>query len=360
MIEIIRRFVVLALILVGGALFLWPGDKVMVVKLADFERGYTQYKQWKEEHEILPFEEYKFHATKDRRQAVSGDAWTSLFSRMGQPEGDTEMMSRRFGYFKNEFAFFADEAPFDSLKTMPQGYVLIDGTKWLSFRYDYPQEFQDLPYPYWRPLKWQGVALVVLGLCLYAFLPRRKWGADAIRHSNGSAVVSADLLGLMLAAGFGLLPCLIIWDNVPGASILSMDGGWGWLTIAMWLMALCGLALLLVGLHYSRLAYFVSDDGLRIVKGGRESVVAWDGIEYFQSYESKTSSRLGRILILFGGSLHAAGLGIAMQHNNEVGIRVHAADGRIFKIMANGLSRFDEIEAALKSHGVKRKRKGSK
>ncbi|QGY39027.1 hypothetical protein GM415_02370 [Pseudodesulfovibrio cashew] len=358
MTEFLRRFLALCLLLCGGALFLWPGDKVLVVRVADFQRSYADYQKW-EGDKAFGLEVFKFSSTEGRRQEVSGQAWEKLAKRLENPDGDPDLAARRFGYFRNQFAFAGDEAPFNSLDGYPlSGYICIDeGRHWLFLQNDYPQEFTDLPYPYWRPYRWYGLALAMAGLLVYFLIPKRKWGPEDIRYPQGNSVIAPDLMGLMLTPVMGLLPLLVVWSNSPGTSVFSIDKGWIWLTGAMWLMAACGIALLIVGLRYSQLAYRIGEDGLHEFSWTGSRVFPWGSIDYFQSYESKTSSRLGTLLLFFGGSLSSAGLGMTMRHNNEVGIKLYRENGEVMKIMENSLARFGDIEAALKANGVKRKRK---
>lgn len=360
MLEFLRRFTALSLILIGGALFLWPGSKVVVLKVADFERAYSDHARWKGD-EAMPYEAFRSSHTDGRRQEVSGKEWEDLVQALQSPATHTQMAARQFGYFRDKFVFHADEQPVSTLTRLPlHGYLSINNGKyWLTLRHDYPQEFDGLPRPYWRPFKWYGLALVALGGLAYIVIPRRRWPSEAIRYPQGRAVIAPDVLGLFFTPVMVLLPCLVVWSTSPGTSILSVDKGWIWLTFAFWLLAACGVSLLLVGFKYSRLAYRIAQDGLHELRGKRDRCLPWHEIDYFQSYESRVSSRLGWLLLLFGRSFSSAGLGLFMLRNNEVGIKVYPKNGGAMKIMANELPRFYELEQALKANGVKRKRKQS-
>ncbi|GAB7024560.1 hypothetical protein JCM12178A_31190 [Salidesulfovibrio brasiliensis] len=333
---------------------------MVVLKVADFERAYAEHARWKGD-EAMPYEAFRSSHTDGRRQEVSGKEWEDLVQALQSPASHTQMAARQFGYFRDMFVFHADEQPVSTLKRLPlHGYLSINNGKyWLTLRHDYPQEFDGLPRPYWRPFKWYGLALVALGALTYIIIPRKKRSPGDIRYPKGRSIIAPDVLGLFFTPVTVLLPCLVVWSTSPGTSIFSVDRGWIWLTFAFWLLAACGVAFLLVGFKYSRLAYRIAPDGLHELRGTRDMFFPWDEIDYFQSYESKLSSRLGWLLLLFGRSFSSAGLGLVMLRNNEVGIKVYRRNGEAMTIMANELSRFYELEQALKANGVKRKRKQS-
>ena len=356
--ELFRRVVAMLLLLVGGFLFLWPGSKVFIVKVPDFDKGYQ--KQVKEKGpEALPFNEYIFKVSDGRRIELSGTQWEKLVSALQSPDSNTDIRSRQFGYFNDSFAFHVDEEPFLSLPPFLEfQYISVNnGSQWLAMRTDYPQDVRELPADFIHPYRTVGLSLYLAGFLVYFLVPRKNFAEGDIHYPRGSTVIAPDMLGLCLVPVFALLPFLIVWENSPGTSVLSVSTGWIWLTGALWLMATVMGMMLKVGYQYSSLSYRLAEDGLYEVYGGRTTLWQWDEMDFFQSYENRTSSKIARLLILFGGSFQSAGLGIAMDGNNEFGINVTDRNGNRLKIMSNALAQFDDIVSALKAHGVKRKRK---
>lgn len=346
------------LLLIGGYLCIWPGEKILVVRISDFASSYERHMRLFGKKD-LPLDEFILSKTEDRRTEVSGPAWSALADRLAKADREPDLRARRCGYSRDSFAFHLDEAPFNSLKRHPRfEYLSIDhGTAWLTVQAILPQETNGLPAGFSHPLRGAGLLMALCALPLYFVMPRRRFAADEIHYPRMRAVVLPDLLALCVAPVFSLLPFLIVWETAPGTSVLSVSRGWIWLTGAMWLMAALLLTLLAVGFKYSRLCYRLREDGLHEVVGRRTTLWPWADMETFQHYEKRTSSRLGKLLILFGGSLQNVGLGIALQGQNEYGIYVFDRNGRRLKIMANTLAPFDTIVDALKKHGVPQKRK---
>ncbi|CCO23496.1 hypothetical protein [Maridesulfovibrio hydrothermalis] len=359
MTELLRRILALALLCLGGYLILWPGGKVLIIQPENFKSGYERHVQQSEK--VLNFDEYIQKITKGRTTEVNSPTWNNLTSKLNYPENSPALMAKRFGMDNKRFIFRPNDQPFDALSSFPletTTYLSVNkGDKWLAVRAAYVQDIYGLPSKFLYPLRHLGAFLAITAFLLYALIPRKVFAEDEIHYPQGLTVITPDIMGLILTTVFFLLPFPIVWSMKGGVSVLSVSQGWIGLTLAMWLLAAICLLFLRVGLNYSILSYRITDEGLREIRGQKDTLLRWTEIDYYQSYKTRTSTKLAHMLLHFGSSFQSIGMGIALDGNEEYGINVVDRNGRKIKIMANTLNGFEDIVNALKKHGIKRKRK---
>ncbi|WP_320174304.1 hypothetical protein [Maridesulfovibrio sp.] len=334
MIEIFRRVSALFLLCLGGYLMIWPGGKLLIVSL------------------------YEGSTIESQRITVTTPAWFELAASMTSPEGVPELEDRAYGYNHKRYIFKPDEPPFNEISHYPEQAVFVSigsGQKWLRIYASHPGDIYSLPEQFKHPYFYHGPGLIMLGFAIYFFIPRRQYETDEIHYPRGATVIVPDIMGLILTPIFFLLPFLIVWEMDAGGSVLSLSKGWIWLTGTMWLMAAIWSVLLLTALKYSDLCYRITDQGLHVVKRGKDKLIKWHEIEYFRNYRTRLGGKISTLLLILGTTLQALATGLMLRHQEEWGIRIHPSKGKEIKIMGNALDQFDEIVRALKDHGVKRK-----
>ncbi|MFW5499991.1 MULTISPECIES: hypothetical protein [unclassified Maridesulfovibrio] len=334
MIEIFRRASALFLFCLGGYLMLWPGGKLLIVSL------------------------YEGSTIESQRITVTSPIWFELAATMTSTEGIPELEDRAYGSTHKQYIFKPDEPPFNEVSHYPEQAVFVsigNGQKWLRIYASHAGDIYSLPEQFKHPYFYHGPGLIMIGLAIYFFIPRRQYETDEIHYPLGATVIGPDIMGLIFTPMFFLLPFLIVWEMDAGGSVLSMSKGWIWLTGAMWLMAAIWSVLLITALKYSDLCYRITDQGLHIITRGKDELIKWDEIEYFKNYRTRLSGKLSSLLLIFGTTMQAVATGLMLRHREEWGIRIQPRNGKEIKIMGNALDRFDDIVQTLKDHGVKRK-----
>jgi|GEM_PF-6427729 hypothetical protein len=334
MIEIFRRAAALILICLGGYLMLWAGGRLLVVSL---------------------------HTSKEiqgRQISVTNPRWSELVSEIENPGEHPELKQREFGMRIKKFIFKPNDPPFDEISHYPEQAVYIsinNGQKYLRIYADYAGDIYGIPEQYKYPYFYYGIICILAGFAIYFIIPRRQYAQEELHYPRGAAVTGPDMLGLIMTPFFFLLPFPIVRGMDSQASILSISGGWIWLTGAMWFMAAISAVLLLTALKYSDLSYRITDRGLHVTKLGRNRLIKWEEIEYYKNYRTKLSGRLSTLLLIFGSGLQAVAAGLMLRHREEWGILIQPCNGRAIKIMGNELDRFKDIVHALKVNKVKKK-----
>lgn len=336
--ELLRRLLSLSLVLGGVWLMTWPGPQLLQVYRADFAEQFQRQRALVGgSQEPGALERFIAERTRDRTVEVSGAPWARLAESLR--DGRRQL-------------FAVSAAPFERIGPLHdfQYLQLAGGGDWLVVAKVWPQELRtdtDGRYP-WRAV---GLGLAILALLIYLLIPRRN-APDGLRYRSADAVILPDLLALLGTPFFGILPLLIVYHTAPAASPFSSDGGWLWLTVALWIPASLMLSMLFVGLRYSCLRIHLGEHGIRVEELTRVREFPWETVLRCRPYENPTSGRIARALLLFGGSLQAIGLAIALRGNNERGIALELADGGTLRIMTNALLGGERLVEALRGRGI--------
>ncbi|MGM0646215.1 MAG: hypothetical protein ACQESV_07465 [Thermodesulfobacteriota bacterium] len=329
-VEIIRRLAALILLCLGGVYLVWPGSPVVVLK-------------------ALPDTPKPDSDAAERRVDLPAPAWPDLVAKITQNSPD--IAPHTWETALPRYVFPADHRAFADFHARTLRFATDPATgTWFSLLRAYPQEIYGLPQQFLYPLRWPGLGLIGAGLALYILLPRPGSNEHWLRYSRGPAVIAPDLLGLVLTPFFLALPVAVVANTAPGAVFTPTQGGWIWLYIIFSLLALLGIALLVAGLRYAVRGYRLLPHGLQIrTLRGRQDY-SWSSLQAWESYNTNTSRRLGKLLLLTG-SFSAIGLGLALQNAPERGLRLHfRGRARPLEIMANHLPGFADITLAVRDH----------
>ncbi len=225
--EILRRLLALACLLVGGYLFFWPGTPLLVVSLADLRQDFEHRITTTKEDLADPqaFADFVAYRTEGRTRPVQGEQWRELADRLAAPDQDssTDLAARKLDSGATpRYLFRPSEPPFGAAAPYRDfQYLRLDQDTLLAVSLQPPQEILGLTGDYAHPLRTTGLILAAAGLLAYALLPRRRPGPGELRYGRFASVIGADLLGLVFAVGFAILPLLVVWENNPGGSVFS-------------------------------------------------------------------------------------------------------------------------------------------
>lgn len=264
--EFWRRWALVMGLLIGLALFFYVAPAMVSFTALDWKQEQADelksYGGFVTEEEkrlsCLPLDEYILEKTEGRITAVDGAEWETFFKQV-QLASKGEYESSQYGNRvseedKDDFwkptgpvqVFFKpEETPYSQWGLLAgDGQTAFvrstagDGTIYLEMSYqDYSSSVGAMSTPYrvapgwlYHPYRIIGIMIMILGLLLYIFLPRRKKMPDDISYSTGS-MVAGDLVGLILLLPFYGLPYL-----VNGGTVQAITGLWP-ITLAMWFIA---------------------------------------------------------------------------------------------------------------------------
>ncbi len=265
-IELIRRVILAAAILLGVFLFMYVRPAVVTVVWQDFaaeqenllDSPYYVGEEEKLLHE-LPLQEYIEEVTAGKVIQLEENEWGNFFNEVylassGQYEksiyGDRISDINKDWYFepgeKYVGVFFSpDELPIADwglrkyLDTMYLSTRVQDNTVYLKAIYWDYRNPADRPYTLapssmYYPYKIWGEIFIMIGLLLAIFLPRVKPEDSDLTFSK-SSIILGDIMGIVLLLLFYSLPFLI-----SEGSIQSITGWWG-LTMIFWTFAVAAL-----------------------------------------------------------------------------------------------------------------------
>lgn len=264
--ELWRRVALVLGILIGLALFCYVAPAMVSVTAVDWEteqadelKSYSGYVTEEDKRlNALPLDEYIRENTGGQVISVDSDKWADFFAQvrlasMWEYErssfGDRVSEEDKDDFWKPtrpvEVFFKPDEIPYAQWGLRPgdgqSAYISTNSgseTIYLRVKYhDYQTSVGAMYSPYrtapgwlYHPYRTIGIMIMILGLLLYIFLPRRKKMPDDISYSTGS-MVAGDLVGLILLLPFYGLPYL-----VNGGTVQAITGLWP-ITLAMWFIA---------------------------------------------------------------------------------------------------------------------------
>lgn len=263
--ELWRRVALVVGALIGLALFYYVAPAMVSVTAVDWEEkqagelgGSGLATQEKKRLSALPLDEYIRVKTAGQITVVDGGEWERFFQQV-RLASNGEYESSQFGSRvseedKDDFwkptrpvqVFFKpEEMPYTQWGLVESdgqtAYISTDSgseTLYLCLKYhDYQTSVGAMSSPYrvapgwlYHPYRTIGIMIMILGLLLYIFLPRRQKLPDDISYSTGS-MVAGDLVGVILLAPFYGLPYLI-----NGGTIQAFTGLWP-ITLVMWMIA---------------------------------------------------------------------------------------------------------------------------
>ncbi|NLB52539.1 MAG: hypothetical protein GX808_06325 [Syntrophomonadaceae bacterium] len=299
--ELWRRVALVLGILVGLALFCYVAPAMVSLTALDWEeeqagelKSYSGYVTEEEKRlNSLPLDEYIAEKTGGQVTDVDGAQWGTFFQQV-QLASNAEYKSSQYGsrvseedkddFWKPtrpvEVFFKPDEIPYSQWglrqSDSQTAYISTDSgseTIYLRLKYhDYKTSVGAMSSPYrtapgwlYHPYRTIGIIIMILGLLLYIFLPRRKKQPDDISYSTGS-MLAGDLVGVILLLPFYGLPFLI-----NGGTVQAITGLWP-VTLVMWLIACISIYLFYSNAWNASYLIELTKDALSLVtfKGVRE------------------------------------------------------------------------------------------
>jgi len=299
--ELWRRLALLIGILVGVAMFFYVAPGMVSVTFIDWQQEQANelksYSGWvtaeNKRLNALPLDEYIREKTGGQVTAVDSSEWADFFvqgrqASMGEYErsrfGDRVSEEDKDDFWKPtgpvEVFFQPDEIPYAQWGLRKgngqTAYISAENgreTIYLRLIYhDYQASVGAMFSPYrtapgwlYHPYRTIGIMIMILGLLLYIFLPRRKKLPDDISYSTGS-MIAGDLAGVILLLPFYGLPFLI-----NGGTVQAISGLWP-ITLIMWLFACMGIYLFYSNAWHASYRIELTPQSLSLItfKGVRE------------------------------------------------------------------------------------------
>lgn len=278
--ELWRRLALLCGVLVGIGMFFYVAPAMVSVTAIDWEQeqadelnSYSGYISDEDKRlSQLPLNEYINEKTGGKVVEVESSQWLQFFQQIqyvsgGQYEsssyGNRVSAEDKDPFWKPtspvEVFFKPREMPFAEWGLVPEDgdkiYIstsIGSQTAYLLLRYyDYSTSISAMSKPYrvapswlFNPYRNIGIGVLIIGLLLYTFLPRRKKQPEDISYSTGS-MLAGDLVALILLLPFYGLPFLI-----NGGTQQAITGMWP-ISIVMWLLASFCIMLLYYNAWYT-------------------------------------------------------------------------------------------------------------
>ncbi len=388
--EIIRRFSLLT----GALLTIWmilkPSDALFRVRDIDFtrlqkkdaSRMRSDIRMLSRESGLqidpndptinraptLRLDQYIAEKTKDRLIEVSGARWSSFFDEVqGTLSGNSSAFARHlsdsYGIYK--LYFRTNESPLGELigefnKDKNFTYVSLHAgghIRYLEVIYQKPQAaHSEAPGWLMYPLRKNAVWFFIIGLLVYVSIPWHRKNLDELRYSTARAIVIPDMLGIIMTSAFFALPILVITGNAQSSASLDIFGfsnGWWPLTAALWLLALCGIAIIVTALWYACFTLRISESGFGIKTLFREGEYAFAEIKAIEPAHWAWPRWLRTIAILLSFmNWRAVGPVILGSLEEAYGVGIRMRDGLMLKVWITHLPGFQRIFHALRLHNV--------
>ncbi len=132
--------------------------------------------------------------------------------------------------------------------------------------------YREPPGWLYHPYRTIGIAVMIIGLLLYIFLPRRKRESDEISYAGGR-IVAGDIVGIMFLALFFGLPFLI-----SGGTVQAIKGVMWPVTLIMWFLALFGVIILYYSAWYASYRIELTPEAIHLITYKGEKVCRFDDI----------------------------------------------------------------------------------
>jgi hypothetical protein len=364
--EIVRRVLLLAGVLGAVWCALWPEPALVQVTAQDFAKDHARRPRFAD-MEPQSLEAFIVERTKDRLVRVEGAEWEALVraTRTLAAEGrvETSLVPRVGGSYSRDSLYYRpDEAPVNALAgelndDHPFTYAALasDGrTEYLAVTFQRPKDAGRCA-PAWllHPLRRYALWALVVGLACYVLLPWPRRTAEMVYYSRMRATILPDGMGTVLVAFFFALPLLIIPSTSPTPDLFDAAGGWGVLTIILWVFAAFWLSIHAVAASYGAFRLELLPEGLRRVTLWGEAWFPYAGMESVGLGTRGGSGKLAAIGFL--ASLlnwRAAGPTLLAASRTEGVMEIACQDGRRLRLGLSTLHGAERLLAALQNAGV--------
>ncbi|UWG95883.1 zinc ribbon domain-containing protein [Dehalobacter sp. DCM] len=394
--ELWRRLGLLAGILVGLALFCYVTPAVVSLTAVDWEQeqakelnsasGYVSEEDKRLSQ--LPLANYIQEKTDGKVTVVNNGEWLTLLTDVqlashGQYERSaygnrvSEEDKDPFWEAIGPVAVFfePDEIPYTewglTQEDLDRSYISIDQdgqTAYFLLRYhDYSASVSAMSKPYtvapdwlYHPYRKAGIAVLLLGLAAYIFLPRRKKEPEEIAYSTGS-MLAGDLVALILLLPFYGLPFLI-----NGGTVQAVSGFWI-ISAVMWFLALLCVLLFYYNAWYASYRITLTAESLSLItfRGVRE--YKWKDITEANFVTLRNPGWFRKLFLamaflsVMGGrtSTQPAGSALLAASAAYSGLEIQGTGGKplyIWFTNQNGgviINNFDKVLEAIEASGVR-------
>jgi hypothetical protein len=331
-IELVRRFVPLALLVLACVLWFEPPSGLVVLST------------WQPP--------YRFEVPPSGR--VEGQEWDALVRFLADPDAPEAPPSwvahqSLDTWDRNEFYVETDDPRLAGLTFLP-GTNRVDvatpvGTVPLSaVRLSPDGIFRDVPFDLKRPYWPSALASLVLAALLYLGLPRERLPADVLRHDRLAARLLPDLLGVLLSLPFFAIPVILVRHDP------LLGGAWPVIPI-MGFMGLFGVLILLVAAWYASTWMRIHPDRLEVATLREVNSLAFADIVSVSPATWRLPGWIKPALVMAGGW---RGLAPALLLADRVAaiLAFTLRSGQVVRFPVDAFPGVDRLIEALKAAGV--------
>ncbi len=394
-IELWRRIALLLGIIVGVALYFYVAPAMVSVTAIDWQKeqadeldsGTGFISQEKRRLNKLPLPAYIQEKTGGQVTPVDSDRWLEFFQQV-QLASYGNYESSAFGnrvseedrdpfwkpsrpvavFFKPgeipiaEWGLVAEDGKTAYINTSAGGQSLYLQLSYQDYRtgISISKPYRTAPSWLYHPYRYIGIGLLVCGLLLYLFLPRRQKQPDDITYSTGS-MLAGDLVAVILLLPFFGLPFL-----VNGGTVQALTGMWPF-TLIMWGLAFFCIILLYYNAWYASWRLELTPEALHLItfRGVRkcrfDQMAAVDLVMLRNPGWFRKLMLATAFLSMLGGrtSTQPAGSALLVSTAAYGGLEIRESSGSkplyVWFSNQNGgiiINNFNRVPAAIKAAGV--------
>ena len=343
---------------------------LLTLEAVDFAKEQADERTWTEEQQRLkglPLAEYIAEKTKGSLAEVSGLAWERLYAGIraadANESGGKEWLrrvsadERRWGFSGKSYFFRPAEEPVVDISGRLRNnadilYLALATAEKISYLeaqfhvfsvddFHFGSGFSHMPKPpaaFLFPFRKFGLPVILLGLAVYVFLPRRKREKESISYPHWRLILG-DFASFLLFVPFFALPFFIV-----GGSVQALTQGWMF-CLVLWPLAFLGLWLLRRNVWYADYEIMARNEELLLRVGRKVRSIPYAEIESCQPLDLRaprwltvasalaalggrgaaSAGSAGRAFLLAGSAY--GGLGLRMKDGSRVYIWVTDAMG---------------------------------
>ncbi|MDR3585076.1 MAG: zinc ribbon domain-containing protein [Desulfosporosinus sp.] len=394
--ELWRRMALLFGILIGLPLFFYVAPAMVGVTTVDWEKeqvrelkSYSGYVTAESRRlNQLPLSDYMSERTGDKVTSVASSQWLEFFTNV-QLASSGQYDSTPYGNRVSEedkdplwkptspvsVFFKPDEIPFAQWGLLSEdgdeAYISTsnDGkTAYLRLSYqDYSSSISAMYKPYrvapgwlYNPYRKIGSAVLLLGLLVYIFLPRRKKEPEDISYSTGS-MLAGDFVALILLVPFFGLPFFINGGTVQALTGMLV------ISAVMWFISLIFIILLYYNAWNASYRITLTADSLSRItfRGVRE--FSFDEITEVNIVSLRNPGWFRKLFLVLAflsamsgrASTQPAGSALLANSATYGGLEICGPSGKpmyIWFINQNGgviIKNFDKVMKAIEASGIR-------
>lgn len=339
---ILRRLLLVAGLLTGLAMALWPRPVVYRLRATDFRQDQQKRRSW-DQSRNLTLPDYIKKTTEGRLLVVKGQAWEELLKRCLRGQNRILLPPARMPWGE-ELAARAGNFT----------YVHVEDAKGLSYldvTAIRPGDYTRVPAKLRYPLRTMGLWILLAAGLAYLLVPWPGAGSGTLSYRRGRGVMLPDILGTVFLALFYALPWLIIPSTTGHSSPIAPEGMLP-LTVILWAFALLGIVFFWIAARTEAWSLRVGEETLRLTTITGVETIPFDRIERIEETPVEAPAALakwGWLMSLL--SWRAAGPTLLMTARSDSQIQIVLTDGSSRRFVRTCLRNVNVLVEACRDAG---------